>query len=183
MDQLVFRRAQIAAKASTIVLGGHPAQALPDFVAAGHYRAIQWATLTGSQVLVQLFEAGGAEDDRIHVGLAQQPPERQLDQRLARVTGNLAQLLDGLKVLLVPVPSLVQRVVVEPRAARGRGGARMLAREQSTRQRIVRNHRYAEPLAKRHVLVLDAAGQQVVHWLRNVRRLEAVLFRNPENLA
>src|SRR5439155_2299879 len=61
---------------STIILRRYPPQALPDIIAASRHLVIQRAAFAGLQVFVKLLGAGGAEDDGVHLGPAEQPLER-----------------------------------------------------------------------------------------------------------
>ena len=58
---------------SSVVLRRNPPQSLPNFIAACQEGLIECAVLAGFQVFFELFEARGAQDDRVYLRLAEQP--------------------------------------------------------------------------------------------------------------
>src|SRR6187549_293187 len=61
-------------------------------------------------------------------------------------------------------------------------GRLMLARQQAARQWVIRHDGDVVIAATRNQLLLDAPGQQVVHWLHGYDWLPAVFLSQPQHL-
>src|ERR1017187_289185 len=156
-------------------------QVVPHAVAGGDHIGRQGPFTECVQVLVELFHSGSAQDDAIGRRVMQDPIERKIDQAAAGALRNGLQPVHRVEVSGMPVAIEVELVGVETRAG-NRPLVAVLAGEQPARQRIVNHGGHLKRLAHGQIFLLDAARQQVVHGLRNVRGLVSLALGNPVDL-
>jgi hypothetical protein len=113
--------------------------------------------------------------------VAIQPVERQTHQRPAGSRRNPLQLIYGVEIRLVPVAIQIHAVVVEA-CARERSVAPLFPGQQPAGQGIVDDIRDAKALRHGQIFLLNAARDQVVHGLRDIRRLLSFALHDPQHL-
>src|SRR3984885_11836841 len=101
--------------------------------------------------------------------MVQKPREGQADQRAASAVRDFLEPVDGVKGARVPVSILIHSIPIES-SAFWNPRFRVLARQQSSSQRIVGECADTVYLCHRQELLLEAPRQQVIHGLRNISR-------------
>src|SRR5579875_2928649 len=147
-----------------IIFGGDAAQAFPDSIATRKRRFVEPQTFAGPQIFLKLLHARRTKDDRIDLRLAEEPLEGKLNQGLPGVPRDGSEFIHSREVVFMPVAALI-----------------VFSGQQAASQRIVRHHSHLETPAERKVFLLDAASEQIIHGLRDARRLITSFFGNAEN--
>src|SRR5438045_9575679 len=112
--------------------------------------------------------------------MREHPRDRQLSERHARLLRQRSHGVDGRELALVPVALLVPLRRVAEREARARrrsGVAAMLARQEATGERVVRDDAHPFLLTERQKIALGLAEQE------DGARLHAIEARPPDELA
>src|SRR5579871_6798235 len=164
-----------------IIFGGDAAQAFPDSIATRKRRFVEPQTFAGPQIFLKLLHARRTKDDRIDLRLAEEPLEGKLNQGLPGVPRDGSEFIHSREVVFMPVAALIQGVVIESPSGFGVAILIVFSGQQAASQRIVRYDGHFKALAERKVFLLDAASEQIVHGLRDTRRLITLLFGNAED--